>query len=427
MADDKTKAKHVADKRLVFAHKNLQRWALFSTVPNMMERVLERKGPDGQTVEKVIIGSVMVNGQPRTLSTEEGAMMNLIEGLHHRYRPTDGVLRVPTTAFYDYVVDIGSFNDPGRRKKRDGVDCRNYVYDRLYVLAAVPIMYSDWREKSGEGGVRRFNLLDGFKMFGKTKEAKWGMIEITINPVVAAGLRAKHTSPVLLEIANSMNTPASWALYRYLDKVLAKRTKFEIPIAEYVRRLAMTERKDKAFDKIRAAVKELNATDWKRDLTCGRINTLKLEKRGKEWWLIAERGRRTAVRMAAQEPVVSQKEREGIAQFDEYLARYAAMTDEERVEIDAEVEKRLVGKAWGRPGAPGYDLTRKATIVQVVEQHLMAKINQASSAFCAPSENRQLTLREGPCLAPYKGAADIRRETKALLRFPTLPLLPYRP
>lgn len=390
------KPKHIEDKRLIFSHKNLQRWALFATNPWVGKRVLERYGPDGTVIDRCEIGTWEINGRHRTLGVEEGSMMNLIEALHDRLRPPDGVLKVPTSEFYDFVVDIASLRDATRRKKRHSIEHRDYVYNKLYLLTAVSIMWSDWKEKDGTGSAQRFNLLDGFKIYGKTEGAKWGEVEIKINPIVAAGLRNRHTTPILVEVANSFKAPMAWILYRYIDKVLAKTLDFKLQLEDLAKRLAIIDRKDELVRKVRAAVKEMQG----KDITSGRISKCVLEKKDRAWWFFVTRDRRTVNRPPKNdnkekinnEEIENKKE---INQIDVYVARFNAMDPEKRKPLEEKVQARLAqNKMCGQPGQPGYDLLRSVTIADVMEDYFINELDHASYKHC--SKDGLLIAREAP-------------------------------
>lgn len=333
---NKKHPKNIKDSRLVFSHRNLQRWSIFSTQEHLLERVLERRGPNGTVIDRCRIGNITINKIPYTLSTEHGKMWNLIEALHDIHRPQNGVLRIPTTDFYDFVVDIRSLNDPSRRKGRDSREYRDHVYRCLYVLTAVPMMHENWQEKDGSCGPQRFNLLDGFKMYGefdgvRMKDAEHGIIEITINPIVAAGLRARHTSPVLVEVANSFKTPTAWALYRYLDKVLSKTFEFSIALIELANRLDMNERKDSLIKKVRSACEEIEGND----VTSGRVTVCKVEKREGGWWVVVKRGSRVNISTSKTSTFDNEKTHPEIKQIEE---RDAAIRRIYREEIISESE-----------------------------------------------------------------------------------------
>lgn len=419
--NDEKKVPHVVDKRLVYSHRNIQRWALFATNPWVKSRVLYRYGLDGEVIDRCEIGSWEIGGRSRTLGVEEGAILNIIEALHDRLRPKDGVLLIGTSDFYDFMTDVASISDPGKRKGRHSIERRNYLHDRLKTLMAVSIVWDNWKEKDGTGGAQRFNLLDAFEISGLTPNGKRGQIKIVINPIYAAGLRARHTAPILVEVANSFKTSTGWVLYRYIDKVMAKRLDWEMRLDDLAKRLAMNERKDELLFKVRAAVAEMQ----NKDLTSGRITLCKLEKRSDGlWWLVVHRGRRVTVKSTAYtgDPKAIQAQ----TKFDDYLARYETLDPIDRAAIDQEVDKRLSANRWGTPHSPGYALLKKGYIVEAMERYFMTNIDRASSEFCAPSVPEPLVLREGPCLSPYRGAAEIRHETMAFLGLPFPPLLPYR-
>jgi hypothetical protein len=196
-------------------------------------------------------------------------------------------------------------------------------------------------------------------------------------------------------------------MYRYLDKVLAKRTKFEIKMDDYAKRLVMPEREDKLLLKIQAAVKEME----NKDLTSGRITVSKLEKRENIWWIWIERGRRSIIKKEAA-TTTEKKDREEMDQFEMRVYRYDAMSLEERQPLDLKIQERLSLNKWGKPGNPSYEFTRQAIIAQVMEEYLMDGIDEKGQNICTPPPNI-LIAKEPPAPGSEYGS-DQEQKQKSL-------------
>ena len=373
MADDKKPDDPRAlSGQIIHSERNLERWAIFGTRNTKVERILERRSRDGELTETCRIGAVGYKGKMRSLTTEHGRMMNLIKALFQRQRPADNWIKISSPEFYDFLIDIASMAQPERRRFRDDNRNRNWVRDLLHVMAATPIMMQRWKKKDGSSmAVERMNLIDGYEIFGLTDHGEWGFIKIKLNAVIADGIRARNTAPILIEIANSIKDDIAWVLYRYLDKVLYKAPVFEIPINSLVQRLAIgAKRQDHLVDQFRTACEKIKGLD----ITCGRIMECEVYKKGKDWWLKTSRGKRIE-RKKMKDPVDPKKKvQEENRQFDAYVRRFEAMPEgEEKEALTAAVAAELSKGAVTNPLQPGYRLSREIAIANVMEAYYNRK------------------------------------------------------
>lgn len=371
---------------VLFSEKNMERWALFGTDQTKDERILERKDISGQVVERCRIGVIVYNGKKQTLTTSHGRMMNLIKALFFKQgKPSDNWIKISSPALYDFLIDIASLNDPSRRKFRHTTRYRDWVYDLLFVLTSTSIMFESWKLKGGGSvAVERMNLLDGFQIYGKTKDAERGFIKIRLNSFVANGLRANNTSPKLIEIENSIKNQTAWVLYRYLDKVLYKKEVVDYGLKELSNLLKIgADREDRLASQFRVAAKEIQGLS----ITCGRIVECKIYKKQKQWRLIAKRGVKNDLNK--KNKPISQKEtlRSEYYEVSELRKRYDQLSDNERLALQPKIDALIIKNNLINPNALGYKFAINTIIADIMDEYYSDKNNKLIHNYCVSPTN----------------------------------------
>lgn len=288
------KTKWIYDKNIGFSERNLNRWAIYGSRNTKIERILKRTDDTGKVIETCQIGAVGYKGKMWSLSSIHGRMMNIIEMLFYKQgMPTDNTVQVASSDLYNYLADAGTLFNESKKKGRNSGFFQTWVYDTLHVLTQITLMFSSWRNKDGSSGTRGLKLIKCFKMWKKddvylhNQDAEWGMVHITLDLEYADSLRTRNTTPLLIEVENSIKSDNAFAIYRYLRQVLFKTSIYKCNIVELHERLVIgSNRKDNLANDFKTASKELEGLE----IPNGIIDKCEIIREGKNWVLVATRG-----------------------------------------------------------------------------------------------------------------------------------------
>ncbi len=395
---DGEKTKWVPDRRISFSERNLNRWAIYGSRTTKVERILKRETGNGSVVETCQIGAVGYKGKYWGLSSVHGRMMNIVETLFYKQgAPDTNIIRISSLALYNYLSDITTISHPTEMKQRDGNKFRDWIYDTLYVLTQIPLMFSSWEKKDGQKGVYRLNLLKGFKMWGKHDDAEWGIISIILDPEYAAGLRERNTAPILIEVENAISGDNAFALYRYLRQVLFKTPVFECDILKLHDRLAIgRNRKDNLISDFKAAAKEIEG----RDIPNGRILECKIVEENRKWLLRARRGvnkiRQEKKLSSKLEQARAEEQRIRDAQIEDeaYLKHHQQLIGSDREWCDQRIQS-LLNERKITVASLGYELHLRLITIEVLEEFFNHKNNSVLGGYCtAPTS--LIVAKEAP-------------------------------
>lgn len=398
--DHKLRNRYIPEPGIGYTERNTNRWAIYGSQHSKIERILTRADREGRVVETCHIGAVGYKGKMRSLSKIHGKLMNIIEWFFFKLnKPADNLIKISTLALYDYLTDIHSMFDESKRKNRQGIKFRDWLYDTLHVLSQVVLMFSSWETKEGPSGARSFKIIKSFRMWGKHKDAERGLVIIELDPDYANSLRARNTAPLLIEVENSIQGEIAYTLYRYLRQILFKTPHFKIRILELQKRLAIGHsRKDRLADDFRTACRELEG----KAIPNGSIAACRIENVGREVFLVAELGKRSvlpaAIKNAQRHMKSKEEELERMMNADardaQIMERYKGLPRAEKDNIDRDVEQKLSMHRWGYEGAPGYETTKRSIILDLMEKYHLSGIDQMGGSLLVDIPHKNDTLRD---------------------------------
>lgn len=385
------KEKWIQDKRIGFCERNISRWTgawgvRSRTANGKVERILERRNELGQVTKRLRIGAVGFNGVLHLISFEHKKMWNLIERLFDRQGcPADCWIELSSIAFYDFLFDIASMDEPGRRKFRDAKRYADMVHSLLMVLSGTPWWFEDWETKNSDGSgmaVKPRRLVEGFEMNGRTPGGTYGKIRIKLNEDVANSLRERNTTPILIEVQNAIKSPTAGILYGYLSQILFKMPYFEMDVLDLAERLQIG-RVGNVVRDFRRAASELEGLDF----ASGRIIECKVVKRGRSYSFCAKRAlreRRVPHHGNAAALALAEERRFRDSQFEraEYLKRFRELptADKERCQLEVDTILAPLGERLNF----GRTIHVENAIIAVMEQHFTRKNDQLTGRICAP-------------------------------------------
>ncbi len=402
--------KWIPDVRIGFSEKNLNRWAIFGGRNPRIETILKRENDRGEVVETCQIGAVGYKNRMWSLNAIHGRMVNVIELIFRRHGwPDNNTIKVSSLAFYNYISDVATLFDEKKMRDRDGSRYRDWVYDSLHVLTQVALMFSCWEKKDGSKAAYRMNILKGFKIWGKDKDAEWGTITIVLDPEFADGLRAKNTTPLLIEVENSIKGDNAFALYRYLRQVLFKTPIFRCEVGEISRRLSIgRKRKDHLLEDLRSASKAIIGLE----IPNGRIESCEILNEGREWLLVAKYGkveRRILHLSQMQERRRAEEQRARDAEMKEkdVLQKFENLPLYDKEKIEKRIEEIMAAKGASVKYGPA--IHRQAAIIDAMENYFRQKSDEVFGRHCLRENNPPPYMRKEKRIAIRKLAATLRQ------------------